>query len=106
MIESSATTSFVFVFLKRPPPRSTLFPYTTLFRSPATRGIVLTRKVVVGAHAEPERQERDGSRDDQEDLLEQPVFTLAETAGQQYRKRKSEHEAEGLGEQEPKSLGC
>src|SRR5437763_10160126 len=30
---------FVFFFLThRRPPRSTLFPYTTLFRSPATRG--------------------------------------------------------------------
>src|SRR5690554_8033626 len=32
----SAVTSFVFFFLMiRRPPRSTLFPYTTLFRSPA-----------------------------------------------------------------------
>src|SRR5207237_9151482 len=30
------TFSFIF-FCTRPPPRSTLFPYTTLFRSPARR---------------------------------------------------------------------
>src|SRR5438045_7776782 len=29
--------SFFFFLLLRPPPRSTLFPYTTLFRSPASR---------------------------------------------------------------------
>src|SRR5690349_23092378 len=28
----------VFFLMIRPPPRSTLFPYTTLFRSPAARG--------------------------------------------------------------------
>src|SRR5688500_20274429 len=28
---------FVFLLLTRPPPRSTLFPYTTLFRSPSGR---------------------------------------------------------------------
>src|SRR5439155_16110597 len=30
------TSSFFFLLLIRPPPRSTLFPYTTLFRSPTT----------------------------------------------------------------------
>src|SRR5207249_11551492 len=30
------TSSFLFSLLPRPPPRSPLFPYTTLFRSPPT----------------------------------------------------------------------
>src|SRR5690606_39481138 len=33
MCSSNATTFCVFFFLLRPPPTSTLFPYTTLFRS-------------------------------------------------------------------------
>src|SRR3712207_7244877 len=38
---SSATLSFFFFFLMiRRPPRSTLFPYTTLFRSPPPVAIV------------------------------------------------------------------
>src|SRR6266513_5438114 len=34
-MDSSAFSSFVFFLMIRRPPRSTLFPYTTLFRSPA-----------------------------------------------------------------------
>src|SRR6266705_4891982 len=36
-------TSYVFFLMVRPPPRSTLFPYTTLFRSstPGSRSILL-----------------------------------------------------------------
>src|SRR2546421_2928410 len=33
--------SFLFFLMIRRPPRSTLFPYTTLFRSPARRDLVL-----------------------------------------------------------------
>src|SRR5437870_10763622 len=32
-------SAVIFFFLTRPPPRSTLFPYTTLFRSPLVRAI-------------------------------------------------------------------
>src|SRR5207245_8063989 len=35
---SSPRPSRAFLLLSRPPPRSTLFPYTTLFRSRAPRG--------------------------------------------------------------------
>src|SRR3712207_4208251 len=36
-------SSFFFFFLMiRRPPRSTLFPYTTLFRSPRTAGVAVT----------------------------------------------------------------
>src|SRR5438477_1601700 len=37
MVRALATFPFFFLMLRRPP-RSTLFPYTTLFRSPAGAG--------------------------------------------------------------------
>src|SRR5256885_13091452 len=43
---------FFFLMIRRPP-RSTLFPYTTLFRSEATRGFY---KLVELTPAEPQRQ--------------------------------------------------
>src|SRR5207248_4892337 len=36
VISTHHTLSYVFFFMLRPPPRSTLFPYTTLFRSHTT----------------------------------------------------------------------
>src|SRR5205085_11900641 len=36
---TTLTLSYLFLSLLRPPPRSTLFPYTTLFRSRATGGL-------------------------------------------------------------------
>src|SRR6266853_6223421 len=51
--------SFFFLMIRRPP-RSTLFPYTTLFRSPAGRGVVsqAQRRVPggVGVQLRPERR--------------------------------------------------
>src|SRR2546426_9350188 len=51
------TFSFFFLMIRRPP-RSTLFPYTTLFRSPgayslepATLDEAIARDVVLGRHA-------------------------------------------------------
>src|SRR3712207_8517263 len=42
-------THFLFFFLMiRRPPRSTLFPYTTLFRSPRERPLLLHGAVLVG----------------------------------------------------------
>src|SRR5205085_10981768 len=38
VIHHSTFHFFVFFFMIPRPPRSTLFPYTTLFRSPASRG--------------------------------------------------------------------
>src|SRR5690606_41418993 len=35
--ETLASHSALFIFTRRRPPRSTLFPYTTLFRSPGER---------------------------------------------------------------------
>src|SRR2546421_5605246 len=37
MVPVCTTISFFFLMIRRPP-RSTLFPYTTLFRSPRSRG--------------------------------------------------------------------
>src|SRR5207253_9759713 len=42
--------SYLFFFILRRPPRSTLFPYTTLFRS-ATEGQALRRRRREGGHA-------------------------------------------------------
>src|SRR5207248_4522895 len=42
---TSPCSDLVFFFLLiRRPPRSTLFPYTTLFRSPILRGVLLPRQ--------------------------------------------------------------
>src|SRR4051812_49873909 len=51
-IASSPLSSTLFFFLMiRPPPRPTLFPYTTLFRSDAGSGATRLRVgVVAGAH--------------------------------------------------------
>src|SRR2546430_8831581 len=52
----TSPTSFIFFFLMiRRPPRSTLFPYTTLFRSPARRADRGTR----AAHARDGRSAQD-----------------------------------------------
>src|SRR5207237_10746053 len=41
--------SHLLFLLPRPPPRSTLFPYTTLFRSPALRTTLLSQVLRPGA---------------------------------------------------------
>src|SRR2546430_9452296 len=43
----SSLLSFFFLMIRRPP-RSTLFPYTTLFRSPATWDPDLRKRAVMG----------------------------------------------------------
>src|SRR3989449_11009306 len=51
--------SFFFLMIRRPP-RSTLFPYTTLFRSLMTKGIALPPEratVRAGDHADARRRE-------------------------------------------------
>src|SRR5690606_41342941 len=40
--------SYFCSFLMRPPPRSTLFPYTTLFRSPRIAGSFIITGIVAG----------------------------------------------------------
>src|SRR3989442_14274859 len=51
---SRAFSSFSFFFLMiRRPPRSTLFPYTTLFRSRAARGSALLLQLRLGEASEP-----------------------------------------------------
>src|SRR5205085_10520196 len=47
-----------FLLLIRPPPRPTLFPYTTLFRSRARAGALAER--LRRGDADPARAERDG----------------------------------------------
>src|SRR5206468_9266589 len=41
---SSSFTSLLFLLIIHPPPRSTLFPYTTLFRSLSDKRWVFTKK--------------------------------------------------------------
>src|SRR5207248_9421570 len=40
----AVTVFYVFILLTRPPPSSTLFPYTTLFRSPPPRLLAADRR--------------------------------------------------------------
>src|SRR6266513_3199286 len=47
LYSSSYLLSFFFFLMIRRPPRSTLFPYTTLFRSLAGRSVDLSRRVSV-----------------------------------------------------------
>src|SRR5439155_19579781 len=60
------TVLFIFFFLMiRPPPRSTLFPYTTLFRSKSVHGVLNPtyqaglRRDAVQPDIEAERKKRD-----------------------------------------------
>src|SRR5690349_23002889 len=48
--------------MQRPPPRSTLFPYTTLFRSLAQRRVRLLGRGGVDARADPALLRRAGQR--------------------------------------------
>src|SRR5687768_17823585 len=53
--------SSIFFFLIRPPPRSTLFPYTTLFRSRSPRLALL----VLDEPPPPDSDERSASRSEE-----------------------------------------
>src|SRR3712207_7091262 len=51
-----SVTAYIFFFLMiRRPPRSTLFPYTTLFRSPSARGSPCSSSSSVIAGSSPDR---------------------------------------------------
>src|SRR5687768_17783699 len=53
--------SFFFFLMIRRPPRSTLFPYTTLFRSPAHLariGVVWLQPLDLGDHTQADREAR------------------------------------------------
>src|SRR6266481_8497169 len=56
-LDSSPVISFFFLMIRRPP-RSTLFPYTTLFRSPAPHR-AMDRGQVSGPHCRPDRPSHD-----------------------------------------------
>src|SRR5260370_40053177 len=52
---------FFFLMIRRPP-RSTLFPYTTLFRSPCSRAESFANQKGDGAYPRPDIQELPGPR--------------------------------------------
>src|SRR2546430_2531092 len=54
---------FFFFLMIRRPPRSTLFPYTTLFRSHRSRGRGCRRRLLAGVDPLTDPIERDGSAD-------------------------------------------
>src|SRR5437660_12921591 len=58
---SCKLTFFFFFLMIRPPPRSTLFPYTTLFRSNA--GLQRASTDGLGRFRSARRKRRDGERD-------------------------------------------
>src|SRR2546429_8712730 len=62
IIDSPAASPFFFFLMIRRPPRSTLFPYTTLFRSPALPlqpygGLFITKEVIDNEDVYPNRSE-------------------------------------------------
>src|SRR6266511_5554043 len=67
MSEISSSLSFFFFLMIRRPPRSTLFPYTTLFRSPTEETPIDRPRAHVGpAHrADARRQARPSSRSEE-----------------------------------------
>src|SRR2546421_4975489 len=56
---------FFFFLMIRRPPRSTLFPYTTLFRSPPLRDLAPGAQPLRRAHSQAERQGRRGRRSEE-----------------------------------------
>src|SRR5690606_41877143 len=85
---SSPSLAFCSV-MTRPPPRSTLFPYTTLFRSP--RPVILHHDLNKGAVApfDPPRVHGDGY------LLLRPFAGIVEEiAGNFFKVRSEEHTSE------------
>src|SRR3712207_6902818 len=68
----------------RRPPRSTLFPYTTLFRSGSARGRTAARPVPRGSSPEPRRRGRSAGR--------APCRTLGRPSAT--RRRSEEHTSE------------
>src|SRR2546422_3864558 len=73
--------SFFFLMIRRPP-RSTLFPYTTLFRSPSRDRLELHRDVHIG-------ERPGGSHDDVELVLGRALYEHLLTA-----RRSEEHTSE------------
>src|SRR5256885_7486123 len=64
MFDSSILFLFFFFFLMiRRPPRSTLFPYTTLFRSRSAGGLRPAAATAPGAESSPEKAVRVGPGD-------------------------------------------
>src|SRR5260221_7325213 len=60
--------SFFFLMIRRPP-RSTLFPYTTLFRSPQGLPLLPRRPPAQDAGDDPAQGDRDDSRGDPRGVL-------------------------------------
>src|SRR3712207_9190971 len=65
-MSSSVLVLLIFFLMIRRPPRSTLFPYTTLFRSPGGQGVdraqALQAGPAAGGRDAPRAQARDSAR--------------------------------------------
>src|SRR6267378_8674042 len=64
----------------RRPPRSTLFPYTTLFRSPHRRGAVAVERSEVTGAVDERIAQREGLRHADERLVQRGVAVRVVTA--------------------------
>src|SRR5947208_5473721 len=89
----------------RPPPRSTLFPYTTLFRSYCGAGIEFLRP---GGAATPSKARRVGRRSEQRERAARPAHEDRRERGRlslqrRYSVRSEEHTSEL---QSPDHLVC
>src|SRR3712207_8252693 len=78
----------IFFLMIRRPPRSTLFPYTTLFRS----GGKTTEEHLLDQHAEPRRDQQQHDRQHQPDRDPPPGAELPVDEGHEHRSE--EHTSE------------
>src|SRR5687768_17809380 len=82
---------FFFFLMIRRPPRSTLFPYTTLFRSTAlvlraVRSLIRRRQTILHSHVKPANQDRKSTRlNSSHGYISYAVFCLKK------KKEKKEH---------------
>src|SRR5437879_12967047 len=76
-LQPCLTFSYYSLFLPRPPPRSTLFPYTTLFRSTTASIPTPAPGVCVPRSATPTRRSTPASRSEEHTSeLQSPMYVV------------------------------
>src|SRR5690348_17888927 len=90
--------TFVFLMIRRPP-RSTLFPYTTLFRSPASSA-PRTSAILLGPRASPSSVPASPARP----MRQKPASPISSRARARFTTRRSEEHTSEL--QSPVHLVC